>query len=115
MNMTGKTNLVNLAVIIKDASFLVGNETSAIHFAAAVSTPAFCLLGGGHYARFMPYDLEEESDRPLPIAITHRMGCFYCNWQCRYFFKDGEPVPCIEKISVDDVWCEVEKILNQPT
>lgn len=113
MNMTGKTNLVELAVIIKDASFLVGNDTSAIHFASAVSTPAFCLLGGGHYGRFMPYDIESKTEKPLPVAIIHQMDCFNCNWQCRYFIKDNEPVPCIEKISVDEVFAALQPLLKK--
>jgi len=113
MNMTGKTNLVNLAVIIKDASFLVGNETSAIHFAAAVSTPAFCLLGGGHYGRFMPYAIESETKKPLPVAIVHQMDCFNCNWRCRYFVEEGKPVPCIEKISVEEVFAAVQSLIKK--
>lgn len=113
MNMTGKTNLVELSVIIKDASFLVGNDTSAVHFAAAVSTPAFCLLGGGHYGRFMPYDIESKTEKPLPVPIIHKMDCFGCNWQCRYFIKDGEPVPCIEKISVDEVFAILQAAINK--
>lgn len=113
INITGKTNLVNLAIIIKDASFLMGNETSAIHIAAAVSRPSFCLLGGGHYGRFIPYDLEEESNRPLPVAITHRMDCFNCNWRCRYFVEDGKPVPCIEKISVKKVFAALQPLIKK--
>jgi len=113
MNMTGKTNLVNLAVIIKDASFLVGNDTSAIHFATAISRPSFCLSGGGHYGRFMPYDIESKTEKPLPVPIIHKMDCFGCNWQCRYFIKDGEPVPCIEKISVDEVFAILQAAINK--
>ena len=113
MNMTGKTNLVELAAIIKDASFLVGNETSAIHFAAAVSTPAFCLLGGGHYGRFMPYGIENKTKKPYPVAIIHQMDCFNCNWCCRYFIKDNEPVPCIEKISVEEVFAALKSLLKK--
>lgn len=113
MNMTGKTNLVELAVIVKNASFLVGNETSAIHFAAAVSTLAFCLLGGGHYGRFLPYDIESKTEKPLPVSIIHKMDCFGCNWQCRYFIKDGDPVPCIEKISVDEVFAILQAAISK--
>ncbi|MBC2696381.1 MAG: glycosyltransferase family 9 protein [Desulfobacteraceae bacterium] len=112
MNITGKTSLLELAVIIKDASFLVGNETSAIHFAAAVSTPAFCLLGGGHYGRFMPYDLDGIVDHMLPVPIIHQMDCFNCNWECRYFPEDGRPVPCIEKISVEKVFAVLQPLIN---
>ena len=113
MNITGKTTLVNLAVIIKDASFLVGNETSAIHIAAAVSTPAFCILGGGHYGRFMPYDIESKTERPLPIPIIHKMDCFGCNWQCQYSYEKGEPVPCIAKISVDEVFAILQNAISK--
>ena len=113
MNMTGQTNLVELAVIIKDASFLVGNDTSAIHFAAAVSTPAFCLLGGGHYGRFMPYDIESKTEKPLPVPIIHKMDCFGCNWRCRYAYEKGEPVPCIEKISVDEVFAILQTAISK--
>ena len=113
VNMTGKTNLVELAVIIKDASFLVSNETSAIHFAAAVSTLAFCLLGGGHYRRFMPYDIENKTKKPHPVAIIHQMDCFNCNWRCRYFIKDNEPAPCIEKISVEEVFAALKPLLKK--
>jgi len=112
INMTGKTNLFELAVIIKGASFLVGNETSAIHFAAAVSTPSLCILGGGHYARFMPYDIESKIKSPLPLPVFHQMDCFGCNWQCRYPYKKGGPVPCIEKISVDEVFATVQSLMK---
>lgn len=111
--MTGKTNLIDLAVIIKGASFLVGNETSVIHLAAAVSTPSLCILGGGHYARFMPYDIESKIKSPLPLPVFHQMDCFGCNWQCRYPYKKGGPVPCIEKISVDEVFAAFQSLIKK--
>ncbi len=114
VDMTGKTNLVELAVIIKAASFLVGNETSAVHVAAAVDTPVVCILGGGHYRRFVPYELEVETGRPLPMAVIHRMNCYGCNWRCTYMKNPQKsPVPCIAKISVEKVWQEVLKILPE--
>ncbi len=69
VNMVGKTNLVELAVVIRDAAFLVGNDTSAIHFAAAVSTPAFCLLGGGTMGDLCPmtWNLKRKDLSPFPL------------------------------------------------
>lgn len=113
MNMIGKTNLIELAVIIKDAAFLVGNDTSTIHFASAISTPAFCLLGGGHYGRFLPYDLEIKTEKSLPVAISHQMDCFNCNWECRYLIKDNTPFPCIENISVEKVFATLQATINK--
>jgi hypothetical protein len=35
-----------------------------------VATPSVCILGGGHYGRFVPYVLEEElSFVPVPVTI----------------------------------------------
>jgi len=110
--MTGKTNLIELAAIIKGACFLVGNETSAIHFSAAVSTPSLCILGGGHYARYMPYEIESKIESPLPLPIIHQMDCFGCNWRCRYSYQRGGPVPCIEKISVDEVFTKLQSMIK---
>jgi len=112
INMTGKTNLIELAAIIRGASFLVGNDTSAIHLAAAVSTPALCILGGGHYGRFMPYDIERKVERPLPLPIIHKMSCFRCNFRCRYPYQKNGPVPCIQKISVNDVFGALQPLIK---
>jgi ADP-heptose:LPS heptosyltransferase len=111
-NLIGATSLSELASIIKGARLLIANETSAIHIAAAVSTSAICVLGGGHYGRFMPYRIEVETDRPMPVEVIHQMDCFGCNWQCIYDVSPGHPMPCIERISVEDVWEAIEKHLK---
>lgn len=113
VNMVGETSLPELLAVIKDAQFLLGNETSAIHFAAAVSTPSCCILGGGHYGRFMPYDIDSKTDKSLPVPIIHKMNCFGCNWRCRYFINDNAPVPCIEKISVEEVFAALQPLLKK--
>ncbi len=104
---TGCTSLKELAVIISRAHLLIGNDTGAVHIAAAVSTPAICILGGGHYGRFIPYQLEGETAKPLPVPVTHEMDCFGCDWQCIYNVPPGEAVPCIKHVSVEAVWKEV--------
>jgi ADP-heptose:LPS heptosyltransferase len=111
LNRIGTTSLMELAAIIADARIVIANDTSAIHIAAAVSTPAVCILGGGHYGRFMPYNIEVESDKPLPVAVIHQMDCFGCNWHCIYDVPPDHAKPCIEKITVDDVWKVVEASL----
>jgi len=112
-NWTGYTSLKELAVIINRAHLLVGNDTGAVHIAAAVSTPAVCILGGGHYGRFIPYQVEVGTAKPLPVPVTHEMDCFGCGWQCIYDVLSGEPVPCIKHISVEAVWKEVCMILEK--
>ena len=100
-NIAGKTTLLELAEIIRNAELLIANETSAVHIAAAVSTPAICILGGGHYSRFLPYPDFIAGIKPSPV-IT-KMDCYGCNWQCSMEYKGFGPVPCIKNIDVDAV------------
>lgn len=110
-NQIGKTSLTTLAALTQKAELLVGNETGAIHIAAAVRTPSICILGGGHFGRFVPYEIETEQDGPLPIPVYHKMACFKCNWKCKYPIVKGEPAPCIKRITINYVWNVVQKIL----
>ncbi len=101
---TARTTLVELASLIAGARLLIGNETSAVHLASAVSTPALCILGGGHFGRFVPYDTDQETDRAVPLPVYYKMPCYGCNWVCIYPIKGEQPVPCIAKITEEAVW-----------
>lgn len=110
-NLAGETSLPDLVDVIAGARLLVGNDTSGVHIAASVSIPSVCILGGGHYGRFLPYRLEVETSRPLPIVVAHRMECYQCNWECIHRPSKGEPAPCIRDIPADAVWDAVRTIL----
>lgn len=112
--VAGKTSLLDLFFLIKNAQFLVGNETSAIHIAAATQTPSVCVLGGGHFGRFMPYVLSENIEQSFfPVAVYNKMPCYGCNWFCKYSVEDGQAVPCVREISEDEVWNEVLRIIKK--
>ncbi|MES1992823.1 MAG: glycosyltransferase family 9 protein [Pseudomonadota bacterium] len=102
-HLAGQTSLAELTELIREADFLIGNETSAIHLAAAVKTPSVCLLGGGHYGRFMPYPACMSDQAETPVAVNFPMPCYGCNWQCSQAHQPGEAVPCIANISVNAV------------
>jgi ADP-heptose:LPS heptosyltransferase len=55
VDSTGKTELTDLVKLIADAQLLISNETSAVHIAATVHTPAICISNGNHFGRFNPY------------------------------------------------------------
>lgn len=118
INLTGKTSLCQLIGAIKNAVAVVSNETSAAHIAAAVDTPVVCVLGGGHFGRFMPYQLESsDSKRALPVALFKQMPCFNCDWECPYLAEkdtQGSPAPCIEAISVDSIYAELLRCISLP-
>lgn len=111
-NRIGVTTLQQLISLISGARMVLSNETAAVHIAAVVATPAICILGGGHFGRFMPYPVRLSSpSRPVPVPVYHPMGCYGCNWQCIHSVENGEPMPCIARITVDDVWNAVIPLL----
>jgi ADP-heptose:LPS heptosyltransferase len=112
LDFTGLTSLPDLIAMIKNACFLVSNDSAAIHIAAAVDTPSICILGGGHYGRFMPYDKSALNAGNLPVPVIYKMDCFGCDWKKKYCKQNNSIAPCIEKISVDDVWSETQKIIE---
>jgi ADP-heptose:LPS heptosyltransferase len=101
-NLAGSTNLRELCWIFKGAVLYLGSETMAVHMAACMKTPAVCLIGGGHYGRFYPYP-----DNLLTVAVTHRMPCWGCNWECIH----DKPL-CISSITVEEVVQCVIKVLR---
>ncbi|WP_169740758.1 glycosyltransferase family 9 protein [Nevskia soli] len=113
INLTGRTSLAALAAILHHAQIVVSNDTGSAHIAAAVGASVVCILGGGHYGRFLPYQIEESFDkRPLPIAVSKTLACFGCNWTCIYNVEVNQPVKCIKEIMVEDVWQQIRMKLS---
>ncbi len=105
INKINKTSVLVLADLIAGAAFLVGNETANIHIAAAVQTKSICILGGGHFDRFVPYPNDLISDfKPIPVFF--QMDCYGCNWRCKYQVSNDSSVLCIQNI-------DTQKVINQ--
>ena len=111
VNLAGLTPLTGLTELVRSASLLVSNETSAAHIAIAVSTPTVCVLGGGHYGRFMPYP-SDIGDGKSVVAI-YKMPCFNCNWHCTQPHTADGPVPCISNVTVKSVLERVAAVLSR--
>lgn len=112
-NWAGKTSLSEMSAVFAGAELVVANETSGVHMAAAVGTPSVCILGGGHFGRFVPYQIAEGgASRALPLPVFEAMPCFGCNWHCIYPVRSGDPVPCVANVAVDKVWAAIQSILT---
>jgi ADP-heptose:LPS heptosyltransferase len=111
VNYAGDTSLVELAGMIAGARLVLTNETSAIHFATAVDTPSVCIVGGGHFGRFVPYP--EKLSGVKPVVVNFHMGCYGCNWSCTERYIEGNAVPCIERITIDNVLVAIDKALTR--
>jgi len=109
-NFAGKTTIPELIEIIRRSRLLISNETSAIHLSSAVNTPSICILGGGHYGRFLPYP--EDLGGMVPVSVIESMDCFGCNWKCIYTSDLSKPFPCISGIKISRVLDIVDKIIS---
>jgi len=108
-NLTGKTSLLQMIELIDNAALVISCETSAVHIAAATETKSICILGGGHFNRFMPYS---ENQHGKPLCVFEKMDCYNCNWNCKFYSHETEPYPCIADIDLERVWLETIQLLS---
>lgn len=110
INLVGATTLTQFCEIVKHATLVVTNETSAVHIAASSSVPTVCIQGGGHYSRYLPFP--PELDIRHPLLAVHKMPCFQCDWNCTISHPPTNPWPCIDRIEVSDVFIQIQSLLN---
>ena len=109
-NFCGQTTLAELAGLLSQSRLTISNDTGAVFLSSAVGTLSVCILGGGHFGRFVPYpDLPGQTNHLK--TVYHKMPCYGCNWVCIFPIIEGEPTPCIANISVCVVWSKVRPLL----
>jgi len=111
LNLAGSTALAEFCELVRQARLVVANETSAVHIAAAVHTPSICLLGGGHYGRFVPYPASAGPMHPEPVF--EQKACYGCDWRCTQPHAADGPVPCISTIPAHAVLAAAERVLSR--
>ena len=95
----GDFTIKELASLYEKAKLFIGTDTGAAHIASAVSLPILVMFGPQDPRRWKP---QGESVQ----TIYKRIECSPCLQKCRW-----KRNICMEKIKVDEVIKEVEKIL----
>lgn len=90
-----------LAALIAASALYLGNDTGALHLAAAVDVPVVAVFGGGTWPRFIPAARRG-------IAVVHPLPCFGCGWDCA--FGDA---PCVKLVATADVTAALDALLAQ--
>lgn len=103
INLCGQTNLASYIRLVANAAWILCNDSSAGHIAAAYGIQSFVVLGGGHFGRCYPYP-DKAYIYKKPIAIWHEMPCFGCDWICKYNISGDHVYPCVGKVEVESVW-----------
>lgn len=79
VSFSGKTDLLQYIEFIRNAEFIVTNDTSAAHIAAATDTQAYVVAVSWDKGRFHPYvDERNDKRRKLPIALHAEVDCEGC-------------------------------------
>jgi len=115
INFVGKTTIIDLFSVIKNAKYIVTNDTSAGHIAPIMRTKSIILLPGNYIGRFHPYKVEKldkEDEKYIPNVIYHSMDCFNCNNYCKYVKDHNTIWPCIDNIQLENVLHAIHKINN---
>lgn len=115
-SLVGKTNVLELVFVIKNASIFVGNDTGGVHIAAAVQTPAVCITSGTGYARFSNYTVEDSTDIKLPHNVfVQPTGCpcndHFAPDRCLYYLTE-DVLPCISAVTSEMVCQNIDVVLQ---
>ncbi len=104
INLTGKTGLRAAGLIIKKCRAFISNDSGLMHLAAAADIPVIAIFGPTIISKNRPY-----SDKST--VLTAGLDCQPC-------YRYNKPIDCkkkfqcIEDISVETVWKELEKIIQ---
>jgi ADP-heptose:LPS heptosyltransferase len=104
IDLIGVTTLLELAALARQAALVIGNDSGAIHLAAAAGAPTIALFG---FTDFIGY-------RPLGAQVSVLRRCVPCS-PCLYWF--GRPpcdksYRCLRGISPGEVVAEARRLLN---
>ncbi len=88
-----------LAGVLRRCAKFVSNDTGPMHLSVAVGTPTVALFGPGNFERFAPREAPHVGIRE-PIACS----------PCKQFSSHCRDNVCMQLISVDRVWREVESL-----
>jgi heptosyltransferase-3 len=103
LDLTGRTDLRQLAAILERSDVMISNSTGPMHLAVAVGTPTvaiFCPIFSAGPIRWGPYGEGHEVILP-PVPV-----CFKCKPKsCPHY-------DCMEKIGVEQILSKIRAVLG---
>lgn len=112
VDMVGKTSLLEFISVIKNARFVITNDTSTYHIAVTNEVPVAIITGGYTYNKYVLYNFEGCDKYKKPYVIVNKMDCFNCDNCCCKLKKSDILWPCLDKITVNDAWKVIKKMID---
>lgn len=104
LNFVAKTNLLELADLLKRSNLLISSLTGVTHLAVALNKPTITICGSTPIERWV------DKKNSNYIIIKKNLACGPCempNFKC-----DETKFKCIKDISVDDIINQLKKVLK---
>lgn len=108
IDLTGKTNLLELVPIILQSELLIGNESALVHLATLLDINTLSFMGGGYANRYLPYP--NKFIKCKQFVFLKKLPCYNCKWHCKYPLQNGTTWKCIAEIQVRDVINVIEQL-----
>lgn len=120
INLSGKLSLSGWLKVVKNAKFILGNDSGIIHAAVKLNVSSFVICGYWEYGKHLPYP--DEFIGCLPeLLISAEPNCELCYAkyydqeknckECEECVKKYGVYKCIMDVSVQDVKDRISEIL----
>lgn len=96
ISFSGRTNLRELVGLIKNARFMICNDTGPMHIAAALNVPVFAIFGPTNPARTGPYG-------DIHTIIREDLDCTPC------YRRKCDDLRCMDSVTADKVFSIISK------
>lgn len=113
IDMIGKTSILEYISLIKNAKYVVTNDTGIYHIATISQRPVAVIGGGYSYDKYLVYRFNGAEKYKKPYVICKKMDCFNCENRCIYCNEIDKTWPCLEKISVSEAWKIINKMIEE--
>ncbi len=97
MDLCGRTDIAELANLLKKCTCVIGADTGAMHLANAVGAKSVFIFGGSDIKETAPYG-------PNGFTLTANLECSPCRGRCRY--KEER---CLEEIKPRAVFDKIKQ------
>ena len=99
LSIAGDTNIKELISIIRNARYVISNDSGPMHIAAAFGIPVVAVFGPTNPAKTGPYGNNH-------IIVKSDIPCAPC------YKKDCKGMRCMDEISVEMVYKAIHKVLG---
>jgi heptosyltransferase I len=99
LNLTNKTTLRQLVVLLSRARLVIANDSGPMHIASALGVPLLAIFGPTNPVRTGPYGR-------LDCVVRHEIDC----WPC--YGKKCSHLSCLNHLTVQNVLAAAKKTMN---